>query len=386
MDFIEGLPVSAGYNCIFVVVDKFSKFSHFIPLKHSYTAHTVAKVFMQQVYRLHGMPSVIISDRDKIFTSNLWRSLFTMAGVSLQMSSAYHPQSDGQTERVNQCLETFLRCFVHACPTKWMDWIYLAEFWYNSSWHSALGHTPFQVLYGYSPRHFGLDSLDTCSTPSLADWLEDKVVMQKLIQQHLVRAQQRMKFHADKKRSDRVFAVGDLVYIKLQPYVQSSLAPRSNQKLAFKYFGPFPILSRVGSVAYKLQLPPSSSIHPVLHVSQLKRALAPSETTAELPDRFDELQVPVKILRRRLGAEGSYQVLVQWSGLSPSLATWEDVTHLQQRFPQAPAWGQAGFLHGGNVSKEMVEDGPRHETTHGPRHSKRARAENVRLKGPEWVS
>jgi hypothetical protein len=121
MDFIEGLPVSAGYNCIFVVVDKFSKFSHFIPLKHSYTAHTVAKVFMQQVYRLHGMPSVIISDRDKIFTSNLWRSLFTMAGVSLQMSSAYHPQSDGQTERVNQCLETFLRCFVHVCPTKWMD-------------------------------------------------------------------------------------------------------------------------------------------------------------------------------------------------------------------------------------------------------------------------
>jgi hypothetical protein len=85
MDFIEGLPVSAGYNCIFVVVDKFSKFSHFIPLKHPYTAHTVAKVFMQQVYRLQGMPLVIISDRDKIFTSNLWRSLFTMAGVSLQM-------------------------------------------------------------------------------------------------------------------------------------------------------------------------------------------------------------------------------------------------------------------------------------------------------------
>jgi hypothetical protein len=216
--------------------------------------------------------------------------------------------------------------------------------------------------------------------------LEDKVVMQKLIQQHLVRAQQRMKFHADKKRSDRVFAVGNLVYIKLQPYVQSSLAPRSNQKLAFKYFGPFLVLSRAGSVAYKLQLPPSSSIHPVLHVSQLKRALAPSETTAELPDRFDELQVPVKILKRRLGAEGSHQVLVQWSGLSPSLATWEDVTHLQQRFPQALAWGQAGFLHRENVSKEMVEDGPRHETSDGPRRSKRARAENVRLKGPEWVS
>jgi hypothetical protein len=166
-----------------------------------------------------------------------------------------------------------------------------------------------------------------------------------------------MKFHADKKRSDRVFVVGDLVCIKLQPYVQSSLAPRSNKKLAFKYFGPFPVLSHVGSIAYKLQLPPSSSIHPVLHVSQLKRALAPSETTAELPDRFDELQVPVKILRHRLGAEGSHQVLVQWSGLSPSLATWEDVTHLQQRFPQAPAWGQAGFLHGGMSVKRWWKMG-----------------------------
>jgi hypothetical protein len=116
----------------------------------------------------------------------------------------------------------------------------------------------------------------------------------------------------------------------------------------------------------------------VLHVSQLKRALAPSETTAELPDRFDELQVPVKILSRRLDAEGSHQVLVQWSSLSPSLATWEDVTYLQQRFPQASAWVQAGFLNGRNVSKEMVEDGPRHDTTDGPRRSKRARAENVR--------
>ena len=114
IDFIEGLPRSAGKNCILVIVDKFSKFSHFIPMSHPFTAAVVAKAFMQQIYRLHGMPLSIISDRDKVFTSHLWQELFKMANVQLRMSSAYHPQSDGQTERVNQCVEQYLRC----CPSK----------------------------------------------------------------------------------------------------------------------------------------------------------------------------------------------------------------------------------------------------------------------------
>jgi len=116
LDFVEGLPRSGFANCILVVVDKFSKFAHFIPMKHPFTALTVAKVYMDNVYKLHGMPSSLISDRDRIFTSTLWRELFNLAGVQLRMSSAYHPQTDGQTERVNQCMETYLRCFVHACP------------------------------------------------------------------------------------------------------------------------------------------------------------------------------------------------------------------------------------------------------------------------------
>jgi transposase InsO family protein len=118
MDFIEGLPLSGRFNTIFVVVDLFSKYAHFIGLKHPFTAASVASLFMQQVYRLHGMPSAIVSDRDRIFTSKLWSELFNLAHVDLRMSTAYHPQSDGQTERVNQCLETFLCCYIHACPTK----------------------------------------------------------------------------------------------------------------------------------------------------------------------------------------------------------------------------------------------------------------------------
>jgi len=131
-----------------VIVDRFSKFSHFIALKHPFTALGVAKIFMHQVYHLHGLPSSIILDRDKIFLSTLWQELFKLADVQLKMSSAYHPQTDGQTERVDQCMETFLRCFVHATLVKWFEWLHLAEFWYNSSWHSALDRSPFEALYG----------------------------------------------------------------------------------------------------------------------------------------------------------------------------------------------------------------------------------------------
>jgi transposase InsO family protein len=133
LDFVEGLPLSEGRNCILVVVDLFTKHEHFLSFCHPFRAATVAKVFISQVYHLHGIPSALVSDRDKIFTSALWRELFKLAKVELHMSTAYHPQSDGQTERVNQCLETFLRCFVHACPRQWHHWLDLAEFWYNTS-------------------------------------------------------------------------------------------------------------------------------------------------------------------------------------------------------------------------------------------------------------
>jgi hypothetical protein len=128
---------------------------------------------------------------------------------------------------------------VNACLTKWFDWIFLAEFWYNTSWHSALQSSPFEVLYGHPPKQFGLSVASGCSSTTLSDWLQDQATMQQLIQQHLSRARLRMKAQADKQRAKRTFDLNDWVYLKLQPYVQSSLAPHSNQKLAYSFFRSF---------------------------------------------------------------------------------------------------------------------------------------------------
>lgn len=128
MDFIEGLPKSDGYSVILVVVDRLSKYAHFFPLKHPFTAGQVAQVVFDNICKLHGLPKSIVSDRDKVFTSTFWKQLFTLMQTKLLLSTAYHPQSDGQTECVNQCLEMYLRCATHDSPTKWKLWLPLAEF------------------------------------------------------------------------------------------------------------------------------------------------------------------------------------------------------------------------------------------------------------------
>ena len=137
---------------------------------------------------------------------------------------------------------------------------------------------------------------------NLSDWLREREVMQNLVRQHLIRAQDRMKRQADKGRSERVFQVGDRVYLKLQPYVQSSLAPRANQKLSFKFFGPYSVVERIGSVAYRLDLPASALVHPVFHVSQLKQAIGNQPVSSSLPSTSASLAIPERILQRRVSA------------------------------------------------------------------------------------
>jgi hypothetical protein len=159
LDFVEGLPKYRGHDTILVVIDRFTKYAHFVPLSHPFIALQVAQLFVNNIYRLHGLPQVIVSDR-RVFTSTLCRELFRLTDIALHMSSFYHPQTDGQTERLNQCPESYLRCVVHACPTKWGEWLPLAEYWYNTTFHSTLDKTLFEVLYGQKTRHLGI------STPS----------------------------------------------------------------------------------------------------------------------------------------------------------------------------------------------------------------------------
>jgi ferritin-like metal-binding protein YciE len=267
MDFINGLPASSGFDCIMVIVDKLSRYAHFIPLKHPFSAFSVAMAYVKEIYRLHGLPQAIVSDRDPVFTSSLWQELFRLTQTELRMSSARHPETDGQTERVNQCLEGFLRCFVSSWQKKWVQWIPLAEFWYNTTVHSSLGKTPFEAIYGHKPRHFGIDIVESCAVPNLQQWLRDREEMTNLLQQHLQRQQQRMKNQADKKRTERHFQEGEWVFLKLHLYVQTSVAKQGSRKMAFRFYGPFKILQKVGKVAYKLALPTTSQIHPVIHVS-----------------------------------------------------------------------------------------------------------------------
>nr|AAX95862.1 retrotransposon protein, putative, unclassified [Oryza sativa Japonica Group]ABA92196.1 retrotransposon protein, putative, unclassified, expressed [Oryza sativa Japonica Group] len=332
MDFIEGLPKSEGYDTILVVVDKFSKFAKFIPLSHPFTALQVATAFIKNVYDIFGMPQVIISDRDKIFTSALWQELFKLADVKLNMSSSYHPQTDGQTERLNQCLEAYLRCAVHSCPKHWSKWLSQVQHWYNTAYHSALDKSPYEVLFARKPTPFGLIDVGDSMVPDVHVWLQERAHMNEVLHQQLTRAQQRMKYQADKHRSKRVFNVGDMVYLKLQPYVQMSVAKRSCQKLCFRYFGPYKILERIGEVAYKLDLPPQSQVHPVVHVSLLKKAIRPDvQVQADLPASCmaeDAAIFPEEILHRQLIKRGNAAVpygLVRWTGLPAALATWENL-------------------------------------------------------------
>jgi hypothetical protein len=220
--------------------------------------------------------------------------------------------------------------------------------------------------------------MDAAHSPDLSSWLRDRQLMTELIKQHLARAKDRMKKQADKGRSERTFQIGDSVFLKLQPYVQSSLAPRSNQKLSFKYFAPFKVLARIGQVAYKLDLPPSATIHPVFHVSQLKQALPPyTQVVYVFPSDIELPRVPEVILQKRLitrGVTAVPQVLVKWSQWPEDMATWEDLEALKSRFPAAPAWGQAAPQGEGDVSTTTAEIGPR------------TRKPNPRVAGPEWGS
>lgn len=220
MDFIVGLPNSHGKTTILVVVDRLSKAAQFIALAHPYTASTIAQAFLDSIYKLHGFPKSIITDRDPIFLSAFRIEFFKLQKVHLHPSTAYH-KTDGHTEVVNRGLECYLRCFVSDRPKEWSSLLPLAEYWYNTSFHTTIQATPYEIVYGQpSPSHVTYSALN--SSLDLVDRsLHQKEATINLLKHHLCMAQNKMKVQADKKRSERTLTVGDWAYVKLQPYRQA---------------------------------------------------------------------------------------------------------------------------------------------------------------------
>ncbi|CAM8975817.1 unnamed protein product [Rhodiola kirilowii] len=359
MDFIDGLPRSKGFTVILVVVDRLSKYAHFIPLKHPYTATTVAEAFMKEVVKLHGIPDSIVSDRDRVFLSHFWKELFKLQGTKLHRSTAYHPQSDGQTEVVNRTLETYLRCFAGEKPKEWVQWLPWAEFWYNTSFHSATQTTPFQVLYGREPPRLIPYEPHSSSVQQVDQLLIDRDQILKDLKEQLSRAQQVMKTRADNHRRDIQFKIGDYVYVKLRPYRQVSLAGRRNEKLSAKYFGPYQVLERIGPVAYRVNLPENTSIHPVFHVSQLReaRGMPPSSST-QLPDsisRNQDILEPESMVKLRSGIGGTMEGLIVWKGRPAYDATWEPLQMISQQFPEFHLEDKVAVLAGSNDRNQELE-------------------------------
>ncbi|KAK1607032.1 hypothetical protein QYE76_030705 [Lolium multiflorum] len=361
VDFIEGLPMSEGANTILVVVDRFTKYAHFLPLKHPFTSQQVARLFVDSVVKLHGMPHSIVSDRDRIFTSHFWRLLFSKLGTKLKFTTAYHPQTDGQSERVNQSLEMYLRCSIQENPKQWRAWLPSAELWYNSSFHSSIGCSPFKALYGHEPNLGAMPTKNPDTTENVSDMVTDRAAQLEVLKKHLAAAQNRMKLKADRNRTEKEFQVGEQVLLKLQPYVQKSVVSRPFPKLAYKFFGPYKVVERIGKVAYRLQLPEGSLVHPVFHVSQIKDYRSDYTPVFTDPPTIPALDttdtVPERILDRRMVKKGNSaitQVLIKWSQIPEDAATWEDWDVLATRFPAVLAWGQASSPPGGIVTQPVV--------------------------------
>ncbi|KAK2401008.1 hypothetical protein QL285_050644 [Trifolium repens] len=341
MDFITGLPKTRRkHDSIWVIVDRLTKSAHFLPVRATDTAAKLTDIYIAEIVRLHGILSSIVSDRDPKFISHFWRTLHEALGTKLRLSSAYHPQTDGQTERTNQSLEDLLRACVLDDRGSWDDVLPLIEFTYNNSFHASIGMAPYEALYGrrcQTPLCWYQDGESMIVGPEMVQQTTDKV---RKIRAMMKVAQDRQKSYADRCRRPLEFEEGDHVFLRVTPTTVVGRALKA-KKLTPKFIGPYQILERIGKVAYRIALPPVLSlIHDVFHVSQLRK-YTPDPSHVITPDDIqlrDDLSFevpPIKIADRkmkRLRTKEIPLVKVIWNEATGD-TTWELESKMRELYP-----------------------------------------------------
>jgi len=269
-DFITKLLLAQGYDSILVVVDRLTKMVYFIPTTEKTSAEGLARLFRDNVWKLHGLPESIILDRGPQFAAGLMRELNQMLGIESKISTAFHPQTDGQTKRVNQKLEQYLRMFIDHQQEQWPDWLGMAEFVYNNKVHLSTKISPFKANYGQDPR-MGFE----VRKKGKYEGVEKFVVKMKEIQEEakaaLGKAQEEMKKYVDRKRAKvNEYKVGDLVMLSTKD-LKYQMTGRRTEKLTERFVGPYKIKKIISSNVVELELPSTVKIHPVVNVSRIQR-------------------------------------------------------------------------------------------------------------------
>ena len=343
MDFVTGLPkTTKSHDAIWVIVDRLTKSAHFLPICSTYSMDRYAQLYIQEIVRLHGVPLSIVSDRDSRFLSTFWRSLHKALGTQLSFSTAYHPQTDGQSERTIQTLEDMLRACVLDFQGQWSKFLPLVEFSYNNSYQTSIRMAPYEALYGRkcrSPIHWDEVGEKKLLGPDMIREMTEAVLQ---IRQRMQTAQNRQKSYADRRRRALEFAIGDQVFLKVAP-MKGIMRFGKKGKLSPRYIGSFSVIERIGDVSHRLHLPTSmSQIHNVFHVSMLRKYIAnPSHILknelVELKADLSYEEKPVQILLREVKQLRNKQiplVKVLWRNQLVEEATWEREDEMRTKYPE----------------------------------------------------
>ena len=335
MDFVMPLPKTTKGNIgLYVVVDRLTKMTHFIPFDKNPDAVLTAKLFFDNIYRHHGLPSVIICDRDPIFMSTFWKCLFKAVKTKITPSSAYHPETDGQTEIVNRKVEEMIRAFANYDKSNWDENIIHFEVAYNSSVHTSTTFTPYFLNYGQHIRTMPIDTLET-PNPSATQMIQSQQEITEKAIENIRKSNEAMATYANRKRTPMTFQKDDQVLLSTK---NLSLEDGSgNRKLHPKFCGPFRVTEKINDVTYRLNLSQpmvDRKIHNAFHISLLKPYHEDSFSRQDPPpdpiqfsDGHEEYEVEKILAFRKY--KGKPQYLVKWLGYPDHENSWLSPASLQ---------------------------------------------------------